>query len=476
MTTSTRRNHHKIAGNFRGGLGWTAMLCAACFGVITGRPVECAEREGKVVDASVATDWPQFRGPTGQGLVHTSPDDLPLSWSESENVVWKIAVPGKGWSSPVIQGNDLWLTTATQTGRSLRAICFDLKTGKIRVSTDSLFHVDPETKGLAKAGNAAPTPILANDRVFVHFGTHGTACLDRDGKVLWKRVIPYYHHHGPGSSPVLAGDVLIIVCDGFTGPFFDKVERPGIEADQFVIGLDAATGDIRWKTPRDGKHSYATPLLVEIEGERQVVCPGGDGVWAYDPETGTELWSYRFVGHSNVPRPVAGNGHIFVCTGYNQASLLAIREGVTGDAGDNDISWKLSQGVPFVSSPILVDDFLYLVTDDGILTCVNSNTGKPVWKHRFGGQFSASPIAAGKRLYFCGEDGVTYVVRAGSVYRQLAENQLPGKLLASPAVSGNRIYLRTEGHLYCIGNDGTPPTDVGPAGTVRLTGAEKLSK
>ena len=410
--------------------------------------------------------WTEFRGPTGQGQVPVE-SRIPLRWSESQNVAWKVPVVGKGWSSPVIDRGTIWLTTASTGGRSLRVVGLDAQTGKSRVITPAIFEVDPRAKGLARAGNAAPTPVVAGERVFVHFGAHGTACLDQRGQVVWKRVVPYYHHHGPGNSPVLVGDTLVLVCDGFTGPFFDKYEREGVTAPQFVIGLDADTGETRWQTPRDGKHSYATPLAVECGGATQVVCPGGDGVYGYDPVDGREVWQCRFEGHSLVPRPVTSEQFLFVCTGYHQASLLAFRWDDLAQGGAVTPAWKISSGVPFVSSPLVVDDLLLFVSDDGILSCVSAETGKPVWKQRLGGQFSASPIAQGKRVYLGDEEGTTYVFEAGPRYRELARNSLPGKVLASPAVYADRLYVRTETHLYCLAEGGQE------GDSVRLTGGEQ---
>ncbi|MFN9373285.1 MAG: PQQ-binding-like beta-propeller repeat protein [Planctomycetaceae bacterium] len=412
--------------------------------------------------------WNQFRGSGGMGQADgTNP---PTTWSEGENVAWKVPIPGKGWSSPVVQGNSVWLTTATQAGRSLRVVCLDADSGKLRFLSPELFAVDPGAKGLAKAGQAAPTPVVTAHHVYAHFGAFGTACLNHEGELLWSRVIPYYHHHGPGSSPALVDDVLVVVCDGFTGPFFDKLERAGVDTPQFVLGLDALTGEIRWKAPREGKHSYATPLVIDVDGELQVVCPGGDGVWAYNPQTGEELWRYQFVGHSVVPRPVWVEGRLLVCTGYHEASLLALDPRELSADREPKLLWKLSKGVPFVPSPVVVDDLVYLVTDEGILSAVETATGKLKWKQRLGGMFSASPVASGKRIYATSESGTTHVWRAGAAFRRLAENILPGQVLASPAVVGDRLYLRTETHLYCLAADSADASS--PKVPVQLTSEE----
>lgn len=426
-------------------------------------PVEgAAGGRGLAGTAGPSTRWPDFRGPTGQG--HAEPRDLPLTWSDSEHIAWKVPVPGAGWSSPVIDGNDIWLTTATESGKNVRAVCFNRQTGKIAILSKALFEIDKRMKVLAKNGHASPSPLIDGERVFVHFGAHGTACLDRQGNVVWKRVLPYYHHHGPGASPVLAGDTLVVVCDGFTGPFYDKHVREGVDNPQFVVGLDVATGEIRWKTSRPGRHSYCTPLVIEVAGRQQVVCPGGDKVWAYDPADGTELWSCKYEGYSVVPRPVFAQGLIFVCTGYDTASLLAIREGGSGDITYSHVAWRLAQGIPFISSPIAVGDHLYFVHDTGILNCVELQTGRIVYKQRLGGHFASSPIVVGDRLYVASEEGVVHVVRPGPQFEELARNQLKAKFLASPAVAGNRLYLRSEKHLYCVADESLEVADIQQTG------------
>ena len=392
--------------------------------------------------------WPQFRGPDGQG--HAETTELPLNWSETQNVLWKKPVMGLGYSSPVIQKNRVWLTSNTDGRRTVRAFCFDAQTGRQMLMTDELFDVTKSGRVLSKYGYASPTPLLDGDRVFVHFGAGGTACLKLDGTVVWKRVISYYQHHGPATSPVLADGTLVILCDGYTQPFYDDHVQEGVDAHQFVIGLDPATGEIRWKTPRDSQHSYCTPLVTKVAGRTQVVCPGGNGVWAYDPSDGKELWYCKFDGYSVVPRPVSAQGMIFVCTGYDTASLVAIREGAVGDCTKTHVAWKVSRSIPLVSSPIVVGNHLYLVSDRGIASCFDIHTGKTAWSKRLEGNFAASPISVGDRLYFPTEEGITYVLRASPKFEELARNPLDGKLAASPAVYGNRLYLRSEKYLYCI--------------------------
>jgi len=248
--------------------------------------------------------------------------------------------------------------------------------------------------------------------------------------------------HGTGGSPVLVNDLLVISCDG--GDV------------QFVVGLDKRTGKVRWKTDRDGlvsvKHfAFATPLAIETSRGQQVVSPGPDQVVSYDPKNGKALWHSRYKGgYSLVPRPVFGKGLVYVCSGYDSPILFAIRPEGKGDVTDTHVAWSVKKGVPHNPSPLLVGDELYLVSDRGIASCLDAATGEEIWQERVGGNYSASPIFADGRIYLLNEDGGTTVVAAGREFKELAKNQLEGRTLASPAVSGHAIYLRTDTHLYRI--------------------------
>ncbi len=284
-----------------------------------------------------ASDWPEFRGPGGQG--HSDARGLPLTWSESTNVKWKSAIPGKGWSSPAIQGDRIWLTTATEEGRSLRAISVNIKSGAI-VQDVEVFRV---SKGQIhqKNSQASPTPVLDGDRVYVHFGAYGTASLSASGEIIWKTRLEYDNgRHGPGGSPVIYDDLLIVSCDG--------------QDIQFVVALDKITGKVRWKKARQGHQAYSTPLVVRLPAGDQVISPGAFRAIAYEPRTGKELWQVKYGdGFSNVPRPVFGNGVVFICTGFQQPSLLAVRVDGRGDVTKSHIAWTLNRGVSLTPSPLL---------------------------------------------------------------------------------------------------------------------------
>jgi outer membrane protein assembly factor BamB len=384
-----------------------------------------------------ASDWPQFRGPTGQGT--SDEHGLPLNWGETTNVRWKVPIPGKGWSSPVIQGDRIWLTTATEEGKSLRAISVDRNTGAILQNVE-VFRLKSAKLTNSKNSFASPTPIIDGDHVYIHFGAFGTACISQTGEILWKTRLEYDNgQHGTGGSPVLYDDLLIISCDG--------------NDIQYVVALDKLTGKVRWKKSREGYQAYTTPLIVKLADGDQVISPGAFRAVSYDPRNGKELWQVTYgEGFSNVPRPVYGDGLVFICTGFQQPSLLAVRIDGKGDVTKSKVAWKLDRGVPLTPSPLLVGNELYLVTDNGIATCIDAKTGKENWRARLGGNHSASPIYADGRIYFLSEEGESVVIAPGKELKHLATNQLDGRTLASMAVAGGSIFVRSETHLYRIGS------------------------
>ncbi len=315
-----------------------------------------------------AGDWPQFRGPDGQG--HSTERGLPIEWSETKNIVWKQPIDGLGWSSPAIAGGQIWLTTAIAEQGSLQAVRIDEKSGQV-VSYIEIFHKDDLGPIHTKNSHASPTPFIEGDRVYVHFGAHGTACLSTAGEVLWRNEeLHYDHRHGPAGSPVIWHDLLIVSCDGT-----DK---------QFVVALDKKTGEIRWRTDRTGRMAYCTPLAITVSGQDQLVSPGGDQVVGYAPATGEEIWRFRYDGYSVVPRPVFGHGLVFVSSAYDTPVLYAIRLPGTGDITETAAAWSMRRGAPNNPSPVLVGDELYIVSDLGIATCVDAKTGEQHWQKRWG--------------------------------------------------------------------------------------------
>ncbi len=388
---------------------------------------------------ALAEDWPEFRGPTGQGL--SGERGLPVIWSETEHVRWKVPIPGEGWSSPVVAGDRIWLTSATDRGRSLRAISVERETGKV-VTDVEVFHRKNAGEINSKNSYASPTPVLEANRVYVHFGALGTACLDPSGEILWRTELRYDNgQHGPGGSPVLYDDLLIVSCDG--------------RDVQFVAALDKHTGKVRWKRNREGYQAYATPLVLRLPGGDQVVSPGAYRAVAYEPATGREIWSVSYgQGFSNVPRPVYSDGLVFLCTGFMEPSLLAVRVDGRGDVTRTHVAWSLRRGVSLTPSPLAVGTELYLVSDNGIATCVDARTGAEHWRMRLGGNYSASPIYADGRIYFLNEEGESVVIAPGKQFQRLATNHLDGPTLASMAVSAGSIFVRSRSHLYRIAEGG----------------------
>jgi outer membrane protein assembly factor BamB len=384
-------------------------------------------------------DWPQFRGPGGQG--HSTEKGLPVEWSEARNLQWKVNVPGVGWSSPAIAGNRVWLTSAVDDARgaSLRALAYETDSGKEVVNTE-VFHIgESDFTQNPKNSDASPTPIIEGDRVYVHFGANGTAALTTDGKIAWKTRLPYRSQHGDGGSPALYGELLIINCDG--------------DDQAYVVALDKSTGKTRWKTSRrqPWDQAYSTPLTIRVADRDQIVSVGAYRTAAYDPQSGKELWRVSYDdGFSNVPRPVFGHGLVYIATGFQEPSLIAVRTDGTGDVTKTHIAWTLRRAAPHTPSPLLVGDELYVINDLGIATCLDARTGQQHWIQRIGGNHSASPVYADGRIYFSNEEGVTTVIAAGKEFRRLAVNTLDGGILASLGMSNGSIFIRTDKHLYRI--------------------------
>ncbi len=388
-------------------------------------------------------DWPEFRGSTGQGVYAGK---LPVSWSEEKNIAWKTDLPGKGWSSPVIQGDKVYLTTAVpnaDTGNySLRCLCLETGKGQVLWNVEVFVQEASSPAIHSKNSHASATPIVTADRIYLHFGHQGSACLDLQGKLLWKNTEHRYKPvHGNGGSPCLAAGVLFFCCDG------DDL--------QAVIGLDARTGTTRWKRLRETKpsrpFSFGTPLMIQVNGKQQAICVGSDVVMSLDPATGNEYWRFCFTGYSQIPRPLFAHGLLYVCTGFDSPKLLAIKPDGQGDVTDTHLAWQITRNVPNTPSPVIVDDSIYMVADNGVLSCLNAKTGETRWQGRLNGNFSASILTAEGVLYCLNEQGVCYVVETGKAFKEKAKNTITGQTLASPAACQGKIYLRTDERLYCIG-------------------------
>ncbi|MHC4249087.1 MAG: outer membrane protein assembly factor BamB family protein [Planctomycetota bacterium] len=401
--------------------------------------------------------WPRFRGPRGDGSVRAA--GLPLEWSETENVRWKTAIPHLGWSSPVVQDDQVWLTSATKKGNDFYAFCVDAKSGRI-VFEKHLFHCDkPEPLNNGVNCYASPPPAVEPGRAYVHFGSYGTACLDTaTGEVVWKRSdLPCRHYRGPGSSVILYQDTLILTMDGVDV--------------QYLAALDKRTGRTVWKTVRDIKWNdldangkpkregdfrkgYTTPIVIDVGGREQLVSPASTAVIAYEPRTGKEIWRVRAAGYGPAVSPVFGSGLVWTATGFGSTKLLAIRPDGTGDVTDSHLAWRdEGRDVPTTPSPAEIDGLLYVMSNKGMLNCFEAASGKVVYRERIGGNHLASPIHDGRRIYYSNTIGRTTVIRAGRRFEKLAENKLDSGFMASPAVLGDSLILRTKTHLYRIGGE-----------------------
>jgi outer membrane protein assembly factor BamB len=398
-------------------------------------------------------DWPNYRGPTDQG--HADAARLPIRWSESENVAWKTPIAGKAWSTPVIAGNRIWLTNASEDGTDLSVLCVDKESGKVLINKQLRYVPAPQYCHPFNS-YASPTPVLEDGKVYVTFGSPFVGCLDgKSGDVLWQRTdFVCNHFRGAGSSPFLYKDLFIL--------HFDGSDR------QYVAAMDKRTGKTVWTTDRsvdfhdldpatnkpktegDYRKGFSTPVLADVQSKPVLISLGSMALYAYEPETGKELWRVDSIGsHSGSTRPVLGHGLVYTPMGYT-AGLWALRPETSGVAPDGRVMWKYDRAPARRSSPLLVGDWLFSVDGDGIAVCLDAKTGKELWKQRLGGNYSSSPILAGGKVYFFDETGKATVVEAAATFKQLAVNRLDDGFMASPAVSGNALYLRTKKALYRI--------------------------
>jgi outer membrane protein assembly factor BamB len=397
--------------------------------------------------------WPQFRGPDGSGVSDSR--GLPLSWSETTNVRWKTRIHGRAWSSPVILGGQLWLTTATEDGRELYAVALDPESGKILYDI-KLFDVAKPQYAHPFNTYASPTPVIEPGRVYVTFGAPGTAALDtKTGKLIWeRRDIECNHFRGAGSSPILFGDLLIMHFDG--------------SDHQFVMALDKNTGKTVWRTERsidykdlgpngkpqaegDFRKAFATPHVTTVAGKPVLISIGSKATYGYEPSTGKELWRIEEpTNFSGSTRPVVGHGLVFYPSGWSAGQVLAVRPDGSGDVTDTHVAWRLLKGVPKKPSLLLLGDMIFMIGDTGVASAVAAKTGEVAWTARLDGSYSASPIAADGRVYVFSEEGKATVLEAAKHFNVLAENALDDGFMASPAVAGRALFLRTRTSLYRI--------------------------
>jgi outer membrane protein assembly factor BamB len=395
-------------------------------------------------ETTPAENWPEYRGPQGNGQAAAT--GLPIRWSEKENVRWKTPIHGKGWSSPVVWGDQVWLTTAPPDGKKRFAICVDRRTGKI-IRNIKVFDDPKPAYCIPYNSYASPTPAIEKGRVYVHFGSCGTACLDTaTGKVLWsRRDLPCDHFRGPGSSPILYNGLLFI--------HFDGVDQ------QYIVALDKQNGKTVWKKDRaidygtdngDYKKAYGTPSIIRSGGKAQLISPAAVATVAYDPASGDELWKVYHGGMNAAARPILAKGKMFLCSGDGGVGMVAVRPNGKGDVTKSHIAWKRRKGVPNRASLGLAGDLLFMATEPGVVSCVEAESGRKVWQERLRGPFVASPVMADGHIYFFNREGMGYVIDAARSWKLLATNRLEEGCMASPAVVGKALFVRTLKHLYCI--------------------------
>jgi outer membrane protein assembly factor BamB len=393
-------------------------------------------------------NWPDWRGPSNDGC--SDAVGLPLTWSETENIKWKTPIHDQGWSTPVIWGDQIWLTTATEDGHKFYALCVDFNSGKVIRDIKVFDCAKPQGKH-ALNSYATPSPVIEEGRVYVHYGTFGTACIDtRNGKVLWRwDEIHCDHIQGPASSPFLFENLLILHLEG--------------SDVQNIVALDKMTGKMVWKAERPKEHytgnplyykAYITPIIIRVNGKPQLISNGSKVCQAFDPYTGVEIWRVVYGGDSTISRPIFGDDLVYVNSGWEEesAELWAVKPDGVGDVTDSKVVWKIVQHIPIESSPLFADDMIFAIDDRGTASCFDGKTGAVNWQENFKSMFSASPICAQKRIYFFDKKGRTVVVAADKTFKQLAINSLGDGYMASPAVKGKSLILRSRTNLYRVEN------------------------
>ena len=409
-------------------------------------------------EPTLKDQWPEFRGPNGNGIV-VGERGLPTTWSEEKNIAWKTKIDGKAWSSPVVWDDQIWITNSSADGKLMEGICINKKDGKIKYRLSLFSNETVEPLGNNVNSYGSPSPVIEKDAVYIHFGSYGTTAIDTNsGKEIWKRTdLECRHFRGPGSSPIIFQDMLILTMDGVDF--------------QYVIALDKKTGKTKWKTERstkwddvepDGKirgdgdlrKAYTTPTFLKVSGKTIMISPGAKSCFAYNPINGKELWNITYSGYSNASRTVIYKDNAIINSGYGKPHLISVKidPSAAGDISGTHINWDIFKRVPKRSSPIIVGDQLYMTTDEGILTCLDAKTGESNWSDRMPGHYSASPIFADGKLYFFSEMGHCYVIAPGRDYNLISKNKLDSGFMASPAISGKAIYARSKTHLYRIEN------------------------
>ena len=401
------------------------------------------------------TNWTHFRGSKLDGVSHNT--GLPLNWNDSINVKWKGPVHGKGYSSPVVNHGKIWLTTANTNGKKLYALCYDLSSGRL-IHDILVFERDSALSIHALNSYATPTPAVADDAVYIHFGSMGTACLDAiTGEVKWKRTdLVCDHVQGPASCPFIYKNLLILHYEGVD--------------IQYIIALNRETGQTVWKTIRPQEYytsvdpiarkAYSTPIVIQIDGKDMLISSGSEVCIAYDPMTGKEIWRITYTSDSSIAMPLYCDGILLISTGFGSpVRLMAVNPKGSGNITNTNILWQTDRDVPGINTPVAVNGRLYMIQEHGTVTCLNVKTGAVIWKNKLKGEFYSSPVAADGKVYFPSKQGVTYVLKEGEAFHLLSQNKTSGEIMATLAVSGKSLLLRTSKALYRIQSEATSEPD-----------------
>jgi outer membrane protein assembly factor BamB len=393
------------------------------------------------VSAADEVHWNQYRGPSGDG--HSTATGLPVEFDDETNVTWKIPIKGKGWSSPVVWGQQIWLTTAPKDGKQMFAVCVDAKSGEVIHNVLVFENEEPQFCHPLNS-YATPTPVVEAGRVYVHFGVHGTACLDtKTGKKVWeRRDLPCNHFRGPASSPVVFENLLICQFDGFDL--------------QYVVAMDTATGATKWKRDRafdfktnngDNKKAYCTPTVYKYKDKLHLICPAAVATEAFEPRSGELLWTVRHGGMNASGRPLFAEGLVFITNGMGR--MVAVKPEGKGDISDQ-IVWESGKLVPKKSSLLYSDGLMYMISDNGVASCLEPKTGEVVWSSRLKGANAASPVYVDGRIYCFSMEGDVHVIAPGREFKLLSTSKFESGFMASPAIVDKALILRTKTHLYRI--------------------------
>jgi outer membrane protein assembly factor BamB len=393
-------------------------------------------------------NWPGFRGPSGQGI--SQEKNVPLTWSLTENLAWRMEIPGIGWSSPIVWADRVLVTSATPDGTSCRVLCLDAADGKLLWDKE-VFTQAPSRK-LAENSHATPTPVTDGKLIYAAFNGGRIVAVDFNGNTVWTwRDSQFVSKHGLAASPILHQDLLIMPFDGNGPSDVDNIGYRTAWDGAFITALDKATGQERWRAKRGlSRQAHVTPMVIEVNGRLQLVSGAGDVVQGFDPDSGERLWSVRSPGEGVVPSIVCGQGLVFTSSGYGAPAIRAIRPDGRGEVTATHIAWESRASVPLMPSFVYAVGFLFCVKESGVACCLEAGTGQLLWQERLGGVFGASPVLAQGRLFCLAEDGSTTVLAADREFKRLARNSLAGPCKASPAISNGRIFIRSQASVFCI--------------------------